>query len=85
MESSSSMKQKLTRRLVERKRNYQVGNITSTTKTPFWRTPKFKPSLYMFFRVQGLRLTIFVECPNPKIGKPRKKNIIMNPKLVEKE
>jgi hypothetical protein len=26
-----------------------------------------------------------VECPNPKIGKPKKKNIIMNPKPVEKK
>jgi hypothetical protein len=88
MESSSSMKQKWTRRLVERERDYQVGNITLPTKTPFWRTPKFKPSLYMFirrFRVQGLGLTISVECPNPRTGKHGKINIILNPKLAEKE
>jgi hypothetical protein len=37
------------------------------------------------FRVQGLRLTIFMECPNPIIGKHGKINIILNPKLAKNE
>jgi hypothetical protein len=37
------------------------------------------------FRVQGLRLTISVECPNPKTRKHGKINIILNPKPTEKE
>jgi hypothetical protein len=37
------------------------------------------------FRILGLGLTISVECPNPRIGKHGKINIILNPKPTEKE
>jgi hypothetical protein len=37
------------------------------------------------FKVQGLRLTIFMECSNPRIGKHGKINILLNLKPTEKE